>query len=81
MVPWRCCARPHAVGAWVTHPLKPATSGTAPNQLVEEQPPGDESVAIVDPLVGLVMMQVRTMMCTAAVIPCHLYLTHMISLL
>ena len=54
------------MGAWVTHPLKPAIPGTAPNRLVEEQPPADESVATVDPLVGLVAMQVSTSVCVAA---------------
>lgn len=69
MVPWRYCARPHAVGAWVTHPLEAGTPSPPPShQLVEEQPPSDESVATLDPLVGLIAMQVSLLSVVARIV-------------
>lgn len=58
MVAWRYCARPHAVGAWVTNPFKKDTAAPNPGQLVEEQASDHDSLAMVDPLVGLASMQV-----------------------
>ncbi|DBA80705.1 TPA: hypothetical protein ACH3X1_007944 [Trebouxia sp. C0004] len=57
-VPWRYCARPHPVGAWVSTPV--GRDGPEPPGpgLVEEQPPDDGRVATADPLIGLLGMQV-----------------------
>ncbi|KAL0046547.1 hypothetical protein WJX82_003367 [Trebouxia sp. C0006] len=57
-VPWRYCARPHPVGAWVTTPVDRDGPEPPGPGLVEEQPPDDGRVAIVDPLIGLLGMQV-----------------------
>ena len=58
-VPWRYCARPHPVGAWVTTPVDRDGPEPPGPGLVEEQPPNDGRVAIVDPLIGLLGMQVH----------------------
>ncbi|DBA68651.1 TPA: hypothetical protein ACH3X2_013454 [Trebouxia sp. C0005] len=57
-VPWRYCARPHLVGAWVTTPVDRDGPEPPGPGLVEEQPPDDGRVATVDPLIGLLGMQV-----------------------
>ena len=57
-VPWRYFARPHPVGAWVCSPVDRAGPEPPGPGLVEEQPPDDGKVATVDPLIGLLGMQV-----------------------
>ena len=57
-MPWRYHARPHAIGAWVCTPverLQPPPPGPG---LVEEQPQDDGRVAMMDPSIGLIGMQV-----------------------
>ena len=58
-MPWRYFARPHPVGAWVCSPVERAGPEPPGPGLVEEQPPDDGKVATVDPLIGLLGMQVR----------------------
>lgn len=58
MMPWRYLERPHAVGAWVCSPLeKPQAPPPGPG-LIEEQPQDDGRLAMTDPLIGLLSMQV-----------------------
>ncbi|KAL3145854.1 hypothetical protein ABBQ38_015223 [Trebouxia sp. C0009 RCD-2024] len=58
MMPWRYLERPHAIGAWVCTALdKPQPAPPGPG-LVEEQPHDDGRIAMTDPLIGLLSMQV-----------------------
>ena len=58
-MPWRYFERPHAVGAWVCTPVEKPQAPPPPGPgLVEEQPQDDGRVAMTDPLIGLLDMQV-----------------------
>ena len=60
MMPWRYFERPHCIGAWVCTPLeKPQLPPPPGPGLVEEQPQDDGRVAMTDPLIGLLGMQVK----------------------
>ena len=62
-MPYRFLERPHAVGAWVPHPLQPLPPGTEAAAQAADEGSTDSAVAAADPLVGLLRMQVGRGQC------------------